>query len=399
LKVLFLTSVNHPQVKYEAEHLGKKLNLTYTVIPILSKKQLPYAFKCLFKSFPEIGVSLLKLRVPPLPQSFLYILMSSIILSERKLRNKKYDLIYAHWLYPAGFIGLILSKILNCKIVSVVWGYDVQVIHGVKDYGIQGLSRIIAKTVIEKSDLIIANHKIHRILAQYISCPKAHGRILYVPPAIPDISLDAQDEFTTELKEKLHFILDKLRRKDIVLYSPSLRPLYGVREFVRAAQIVSNSVKDCVFIIVGDGELEGEVIKFINEKGLGDKVVLVGKVSHESMKVLYKLSTLVCDLAYPGTGTTALEALCFGKPVIGIESPKTVIIHGVDGFLIKRGDYKSLANYIMTILEDHRLRERLSINARKTFEEKFIIQKRINRFLKIFNDLINYGHREGSHKT
>jgi glycosyltransferase involved in cell wall biosynthesis len=314
--------------------------------------------------------------------------MSCTILEGKRMRSEKYDLIYAHWLYPAGFIGLMLSRILNCKIVSVIWGYDIQVLREAKDYGVRELNRVISRIVIEKSDLVIANHKVHKILAQCISSPKAHDRILYVPPAIPDISLDAQDEFTAELKEKLRFTPDELKEKKVVLYAPSLRPMYGVKEFVRATQIVSKFVKDCVSIIVGDGELKSEVIKFINENNLEDKVVLVGKVSHESMKVLYKLSTLVCDLAYPGTGTTALEALCFGKPVIGMESPKTIITHGVDGFLIKRGDYKSLANYMITILEDHKLRERLSINARKTFEEKFIIQKRINRLLKVFNSVI-----------
>jgi len=358
------------------------------VIPILSKKQLPYAFKCFFKSFPEICIPLLKLKAPPIPQSLLYVLELSIILCEGKLRSKKYDLIYAHWLYPAGFIGLILSKIFNCKVVSAIWGYDIQVVHGVKGYGVKGLNRVIAKTVIEKSDLIIANHKVHKILAQHLSSPIARDKILYVPPAIPDVSVDAQDEFTIELKEKLQFNINKLREKNIVLYSSPLTPLYGIMEFLRAILIISASVKDCIFIIVGDGELKDDVIKFVKKNELGDKVFLVGKVSHESIKVLYKLSTLICDLAYPGTGTTALEALCFGKPVIGIESPKTAITHGVDGFVIKKGDYKSLADYVITILEDYKLRETLSINARKTFEEKFIIQKRINRLLKIFNNVI-----------
>jgi len=392
LKILLLTSVDHPQVKYEAEYLSRKLNLTYMVTPVLGKRQLPHAFihafKYLLKHFPEVCISLLKLRVPLIPQLLPYILMSSIILEKEKMHSRKYDLIYAHWLYPAGFIGLMLSKILNCKIVSAIWGYDIQVLREAKDYGVRGLNRVISRIVIEKSDLVIANHKVHKILAQRISSPKTYGRILYVPPAIPDISLDAQDEFTTELKERLQFIQDKLRRKDIVLYSPSLRPIYGVREFVKAAQIVSVSLKDCIFIIVGDGELKGEVIKFIKENGLEDKVVLVGKVSHESMKVLYKLSALVCDLAYPGTGTTALEALCFGKPVIGIESPKTIVTHEVNGFIIRKGDYKSLANYIIAILKDDGLRRKFSINARKTFEDKFIIQKRINELLEIFDGVI-----------
>jgi glycosyltransferase involved in cell wall biosynthesis len=356
------------------------------VTPILEIKQLPYAFKHFFKNFPEVCVSLLKLRIPLIPKSFYYILLSSIILNKEKLRSKKYDLIYAHWLYPAGFIGLILSKILNCRIISAIWGYDVQVIRGVKDYGVQGLNRIISRYVIEKSDLIIVNRRIHKILAQHLSKSISHNKIVYVPPAIPDIFVGTQDELTSELKEKLRFNYNELREKNIVLYSPSLRPLYGIIEFIRAIPIVSTSLKDCIFIIVGVGELKNEVVKFIKESGLEDKVILMGKISHESMKVLYKLSTLVCDLAYSGTGTTTREALCFGKPVIGIDTPETHIVHGINGFLIKKGDYKSLARYIIAILEDFELRKKLSTNARKTFEEKFSIQKRINTILEILNN-------------
>jgi len=162
--------------------------------------------------------------------------------------------------------------------------------------------------------------------------------------------LNIREEPTTELKEKISPILNNSGKK-VVLYALSLRPLYGIKEFLKATQIVSNSIKDCVFIIVGDGELKNEAIKFIRENELEDRVFLLGKVSYESMKILYKMSTLVCDLAYPGTGTTTLEAFCFGKPVIGIKSPKSVIIHGKNGFLIEKGDYESLAKYMEILLK------------------------------------------------
>jgi len=52
MKVLFLTSVDYPQVILEAECLSKKLDLTYVVIPILSKKRIPQALKCFVKHLP-----------------------------------------------------------------------------------------------------------------------------------------------------------------------------------------------------------------------------------------------------------------------------------------------------------------------------------------------------------
>jgi glycosyltransferase involved in cell wall biosynthesis len=182
--------------------------------------------------------------------------------------------------------------------------------------------------------------------------------------------------------------------KKVVLYAPSLRPLYGIKEFLKATRIVSNSIKDCVFIIVGDGELKNEAIKFIRENELEDRVFLLGKVSYESMKILYKMSTLVCDLAYPGTGTTTLEAFCFGKPVIGIKSPKPVITHGKNGFLIEKGDYESLAKYMEILLKHPKLQETFSLEARNTYEKYFNIEKRILALVGIFNKMMQVFRNE-----
>ena len=202
MKVLFLTSVDHPQVRLEAEHLGKKLDLTYVVVPSLNKKLLPQSLKYLIKHFPKVCLSLVKLRPPLIPQVLYYLPLFVTFLENKNIASKKYDVIYAHWLYPAGFLALLLSKIWETKVVSVIWGYDIQVVHEVKNYGIYGTYRVISRFVIEKSDLIITNHKIHKIIAQHISKQKINNKVIYIPPAIPDISLNIQEEPTTELKEK-----------------------------------------------------------------------------------------------------------------------------------------------------------------------------------------------------
>jgi glycosyltransferase involved in cell wall biosynthesis len=388
MRVLFLTSLEHPQIRFEAENLTKYIDLTYIVIPFLDRKSIFEEVKCLINNFPHISLALLKLRIPPIPSILTHLLIANKLLCNEKLRHRNIDLIYAHWLFPAGLVGLILSKIYRCKIVSVIWGYDIQVLQDVKGYGIYNWSRVISRIVIEKSDLTIVNHKIHKILAYNLVNQKYYQKILYIPPGIPDFSSEDIDEATTEeLRKKLGFSLEKFRDK-VVLYGPHLKPIYGIREFLKAARIVSRQVENAVFILTGDGELKEEVIKFIRENNLESRVYLVGQISHESMKILYKLSTLVCDLAYPGTGTTTLEAFCFGKPVIGIKSPKTVIVDGFNGFTIEKGDHEKLAIYIMTILKNEDYAKKLSLNARKTFVEKYHIDKRIKLLLKIFSMLV-----------
>jgi len=388
MKVLFLTSIDHPQVRQEAEALSKLLDLDYMVINF-NRSDLLHSLYNFFTNFPKILIALMRLKVPPVPpKAFLSYLLTSSLLIER-IRGKKYDLIYAHWLYPAGFVGLIISKIINCKIVSVVWGYDIQVIPGIKNYGIGGLNRMISKVVLQKSDLVITNHKVHKVIAEHLLGPSTCKKIVYVSSAIPDIATSTQNELTNELKEKLSHYTNKLKEKKIVLYSPSLRPLYGIQEFTKAIPIVASYVRDCVFIIVGEGELKNEAIKFIKDTGLENKVLFIGRVSYESMKSLYMISTVVCDLAYSGTGTTTLEALCFGKPVIGIRSPRTFIEDGVTGFLVNRGDHESLARYLIEILNNHELQENLSKNARKVYKEKFSMEERMKILLKIFQELLH----------
>jgi len=383
VKILFLASLDHPQVRLEAEALSRLLDVDYVVINFNSS-DLRHSFHKFFTNLPSLLIALMKLKIPPIPfRAFLGYLLTSSLLME-KVKGKRYDLIYAHWLYPAGFVGLIISRIINCKIVSVVWGYDIQVISGIKNYGVQGLNRMISKAVLQKSDLIIANHKVHKVVAEHLSGSSTCKKIVYVPPAIPDIAMSTQDKLANELREKLGHDLDELRGKKVILYSPSLRPLYGIQEFVKAIPIVDASINDCVFIVVGEGELKSEAIKFIKDVGLQDRVLFMGRISHESMKALYKISTVVCDLAYSGTGTTTLEAFCFGRPVIGIRSPKTLIEDRVTGFLVNRGDHESLAKYLIEILNNDELREALSRNARKVYEEKFSMEKRVKTLLKTF---------------
>jgi len=391
-KVLFLTSTNHPQIKLEAEALSNFLNVDYIVVEIFRSDVNIHLLIRFFLNLPKLLIALSKLKIPPIPSK---VFLSSLLATSRlidNVREKKYDLIYSHWLYPAGLVGVLLSKVTNSKTVSVVWGYDIQVLSCVKHYGSRGIKRVFAKLVLLESDLVIVNHKVHKVLAEHLAGPSVREKIIYIPPAIPDLTLNAPTEPTDELKEKLAHILPKLPEKKVILYSPSLRPLYGIREFVKAAPIINATKGDCVFVVVGEGELEDEAKKIVKSFNLENKFLFLGKVSHESMMFLYKISTVVCDLAYTGTGTTTLEAFCFGKPVIGIHSPKTVIEDGITGFTIRRGDFESLAKYIIEILNNDKLRETISKNARKVYEEKFSMQNRVTTLLMIFLNIAKYSN-------
>jgi len=388
MRILVITSVAHPQIIHEVEALGKKCDLEYFSVEPPNRanigKMLKYGLKAFFRRLPIIVPSLIKVGIPPVTLLYpVYVLKASQIIDHIFRKHVKFDIVYTHWLFPAGFIGLIVGRFVRCKLVVTAWGYDIQRLKNVKGYGINHRIAVFSKKVMEKSDAVIVNHRVHKKTAMHLVGTYHKKKIIYIPPAIPDISsLPSNKELPFELKNNS----DVIHKSNVILFSPALRPLYGIVEFIKAIPLITSKIDNCFFIIVGEGELKKEAMRIVEEKGLTDKVVFTGRVDHEVMKVLYRSSTLVCDLCYAGQGTTTLEAFCFGKPVIGMATAKKLIEHGKNGFLIKRGDYKALAHYISKLLSANKLREEMSKNARKSFK-KFNMQVRIDRLIEIFNKL------------
>ena len=86
---------------------------------------------------------------------------------------------------------------------------------------------------------------------------------------------------------------------------------------------------------------------------------------------------------------TLLEAMACGLPVIGtnVEGIKEVIRHGENGFLCNT-DPASIREAVIRLMEEEELREKLGRNARKTIEEKFSLDKLIDRELELYSQLV-----------
>lgn len=75
--------------------------------------------------------------------------------------------------------------------------------------------------------------------------------------------------------------------------------------------------------------------------------------------------TTNCDSE--GTPVAILEACASGLPVVATRHAgiKDVILHGETGFLIEEGDVHGVAEYMVQLLEDPELAERLGRSGRR----------------------------------
>jgi glycosyltransferase involved in cell wall biosynthesis len=131
---------------------------------------------------------------------------------------------------------------------------------------------------------------------------------------------------------------------------------------LRALLSVIEEEPKVVYVIVGDGDDRPRLESLVRELGVADHVVFMGKINDSELVALYQRSEVfvlpartVLDSRNPkgeGFGIVFLEAMAFGKPVIGPNdgAPAEIIRDGQTGFLVDPEDSTAVAEALSTLL-------------------------------------------------
>jgi len=139
--------------------------------------------------------------------------------------------------------------------------------------------------------------------------------------------------------------------------------------------------------IIGSGEQREELERFANENKVN--VNFLGNIpNHELPQILNRHELFILPSLWEGMPKTLLEAMSCGLPAIGtkIDGTKEVIEHGKNGILCDT-DSNSIREAILRVMNDKELKDTLSMNARKTVEEKFSLGKLIEKELELYSQL------------
>jgi glycosyltransferase involved in cell wall biosynthesis len=126
--------------------------------------------------------------------------------------------------------------------------------------------------------------------------------------------------------------------------------------FVRTAKEVSKKRDDVRFLIIGSGPMENEIREFVRELKM-EKIVLFTGFLTNLPEVLFNLDVFLITSKTEGLGTSILDAHACGLPVVGTDAGGIgeVVIDGKTGSLCLIGDEKSLAEKVLSRLQDHEL--------------------------------------------
>lgn len=142
--------------------------------------------------------------------------------------------------------------------------------------------------------------------------------------------------------------------------------------------------KDVNFIFVGNGTLEHQVALYRKLKNKsGNRFKFTRDISSSQLSSVYnKADILVAPTFYESFGCTIAESMMCGTPVVSTRVgavPETV---GNGGILVDYGDWEGMKDQINRLLDDGRLRKKLSRNAIKHSD-----QYRDDRVVKRVHDI------------
>lgn len=165
----------------------------------------------------------------------------------------------------------------------------------------------------------------------------------------------------------------------------------GYDLLLKVAQKVKSFLPDWKFVIYGDGEEESMLIQECHDLGLDKYVYFMGRTENVNSKLLSS-SIYIMTSRFEGLPMALIEAQSCALPIVSFdcpEGPSEVIHDGCDGFLVPLGDIDLMADKIISIASDDRLRASMSKNAKKnswTYDEKEISVL----WKKMLDKVINY---------
>ncbi len=136
----------------------------------------------------------------------------------------------------------------------------------------------------------------------------------------------------------------------IVLFVGRITVQKGPDYFIKVADLVLKYYPKAIFVVVGSGEMEHQIIEQAATLGISDKVLFAGYLRGEELKKVYKMADLfVMPSVSEPFGLTALESVVNGAPVLisNQSGVSEVLTHALK---VDFWDIEEMANKILAVL-------------------------------------------------
>lgn len=299
------------------------------------------------------------------------------------LLKNNYDVIHSH--EEAGFFGAWFAKRFGTMHLYDMHSSLPQQLTNFKftklKFLIKSFERLEERTI-EKSDALIT------------ICPELYNYVNELFPEKKQVLIenvaDNSDVFTPEdtelnIKEKY-----QLNSNTIILYAGTFEPYQGLDLLIESSKDVISKFKNVTFTLVGGNPAQVEHYRQqVNRKKLNENFVFTGQVSPELVPKFLDVADILVTPRIEGNNTPLkiYSYLKSGKPIVATNHITHTQVLNDRVAILTECDAKSFAEGVVKIIEDEKLRDEISQNAKILAEEKYSAEVYVQKTINIYNFL------------
>ncbi len=175
----------------------------------------------------------------------------------------------------------------------------------------------------------------------------------------------------------------------------NIRPIKGHRHLVDAAKMVVKQFPQVRFYFAGcydsNDSYYTELEKRIQILGLQNKIIFTGGIPRNSLQSLFSFMDIsVLPSLSEGMSNTLLESMSAAKPVVAtaVGGNLDLVEDGKTGFLVPPCDSKSLAEALLKLLIDAKLRRQMGLLGKSRVMSEFSVTKMVDRYEELFQRVL-----------
>ena len=296
----------------------------------------------------------------------------------RLIKKIKPDIVHAHYVTQYGFCGAFSG--FHPLIVSP-WGSDIAV-----DPDKSILKRWLVEYALERADAVSGEGKVMKSQLMTLKCDEDKIAPLRIA------SVNTNEFHPSKRSESLRKAMGA-ENDFLVIDTRPLIPLYHVDVFIHAIPFVIKKIPNVKFIIVsrtGKEPMKHRIEELARKLAIEDKVTCIEVVPHSKMPEYLASVDIFVDTFVNisnnkviskgnGIGIIVLEAMACATPQIIADRIEVRSGELYQGLTYRPLDYQDLANKIIELLQNEKLRERIKKESRDLamqIGEKNIVMKK-----------------------
>ena len=202
------------------------------------------------------------------------------------------------------------------------------------------------------------------------------------------------DKFAAKRSEgSVRLLRKQLGLKPELKYVGCVARMHAIKDhatLIRSWELVQPNFSDARLLLIGDGEERESLEKQVAQAGLAHSVEFWG-VRNDVSDILNAIDVFALTSVSEAASLTLLEAMASGcaSVVTDVGGNAEHLRHGIDGFLVPRGDDSSVGLSLFKLLLNKDLRSKFGAAARQNVIDRFSLDTAVASYASYYQKLAN----------